>query len=99
MAWGVIIKNLIQENLQHVLHKQHIKGHVQVIDHQVSMFRQFFRNRGELNAILRQYAFEVVVETIEHCHQLANFLLNAMTFPTSRWQITSSIRQQVAISL
>lgn len=77
-------KNLIQENLQHVLHKQHIKGHVQVIDHQVSMFRQFFRNRGELNAILRQYAFEVVVDTIEHCHQLANFFIERYDIPNEQ---------------
>lgn len=39
------------------------------------MYRQFFKNRGEINRLIRQYDFEVVLDDIESCDKLAFYLV------------------------
>ena len=46
-----------------------------MLDNRVVIFRQFFRNRGEINALLRHYAFEIVLDNIEECDKLAYYLI------------------------
>ena len=54
----------ISTYLQNLLGHLNLKGHVQVLDNRTNMYRQFFKNRGQANRLIRQYDFEVVLEHI-----------------------------------
>ena len=62
----------ISTYLQDLLTQLGLSGHVQVLDNRTSMYRQFFKNRGEINRLIRQYDFEVVLDDIGACDRLAN---------------------------
>ena len=68
-------KENIQQYLNYVMDKHHISGHVRALENTVIMYRQFFRNRGEIDDLLRHYAFEIVTNTIEECDSLADYLI------------------------
>ncbi|ALF59335.1 RelA/SpoT family protein [Psychrobacter urativorans] len=68
-------REAIHRYLTIVLHNLGLSGHVKVLDNRVVIFRQFFRNRGEINALLRHYAFEIVLDNIEECDKLAYYLI------------------------
>lgn len=68
-------KEAIHRYLTIVLNNLGLSGHVKVLDNQVTMFRQFFRNRGEITSLLRQYAFEIVLDNVEACDKLAYYLI------------------------
>ncbi|PNK60191.1 RelA/SpoT family protein [Psychrobacter sp. FDAARGOS_221] len=76
-------KEAIQQYLNYVLDKHAISGHVRVLDNQVIMYRQFFRNRGEMEDLLRHYAFEIVTNTIEDCDSLADYLIKKYRIPNN----------------
>lgn len=76
-------KETIQQYLNHVLDKHKIPGHVRALDNQVIMYRQFFRNRGEIEDLLRHYAFEIVTQSIEDCDSLADYLIKKYKIPSS----------------
>ncbi|TXD96480.1 bifunctional (p)ppGpp synthetase/guanosine-3',5'-bis(diphosphate) 3'-pyrophosphohydrolase [Psychrobacter frigidicola] len=66
-------------------------GHVKVLDNRVVIYRQFFRNRGEVNALLRHYAFEIVLDNIEACDKLAYYLIKKYQIDDSH--ISDNIRR------
>ena len=68
-------KENIQQYLNYVLVKHNISGNVRVLENTVIMYRQFFRNRGEIDDLLRHYAFEIVTNSIEDCDLLAAYLI------------------------
>ena len=68
-------KEAIHRYLIIVLSSLGLTGHVKILDNRVTMYRQFFRNRGEINALLRHYSFEIVLDTIEACDKLAYYLI------------------------
>ncbi|MDN5566718.1 MAG: HD domain-containing protein [Psychrobacter sp.] len=68
-------KEAIHRYLIIVLSSLGLTGHVKILDNRVTMYRQFFRNRGEVNTLLRQYSFEIVLDTIEACDKLAYYLI------------------------
>lgn len=68
-------KEAIYRYLVIVLTNLGLNGHVKILDNRVAMYRQFFRNRGEVNALLRHYSFEIVLDTIEECDKLAYYLI------------------------
>lgn len=68
-------KTEISTYLQSLLGHLGLHGHVQVLDNRTSMYRQFFNNRGEINRLIRQYDFEVVLDDIEACDKLAFYLV------------------------
>lgn len=68
-------KETIQQYLNYVLDRHNISGHVRTLENTVIMYRQFFRNRGEIDDLLRHYAFEIVTNTIEDCDLLAEYLI------------------------
>ncbi len=68
-------KEAIHRYLIIVLSSLGLTGHVKILDNRVTMYRQFFRNRGEINTLLRQYSFEIVLDTIEACDKLAYYLI------------------------
>ncbi|WP_352337126.1 HD domain-containing protein [Psychrobacter sp. 16-MNA-CIBAN-0192] len=68
-------REAIHRYLTIVLTNLGLSGHVKVLDNRVVIFRQFFRNRGEINALLRHYAFEIVLDNIEECDKLAYYLI------------------------
>ncbi|WP_199507721.1 MULTISPECIES: RelA/SpoT family protein [unclassified Psychrobacter] len=68
-------KEIIHRYLTIVLTNLGLGGHVKVLDNRVSMYRQFFRNRGEINTLLRNYSFEIVLDNVEACDKLAYYLI------------------------
>lgn len=69
-------KSTTQSYLQEVLAELKLRGVVELMDNRVAMYRQFFKNRGDMHSLIRHYEFEVVLENIEACNQLAFFLIN-----------------------
>lgn len=65
----------IYQYLTSVLEKLSLNGQIQVLDNRVNMYRQFFRNRADFGLLLRSYAFEVVLDTVEACDALADYLI------------------------
>ncbi len=80
----------IHDYLQKIINKKAPQGHVKTIDNKVAMYRQFFRNRGMMDSLIRQYAFEMVLDTIPTCKTIANFLISKYNIPNS--QISDNIR-------
>ncbi len=68
-------KEAIHRYLTIVLNNLGLAGHVKILDNRVAMYRQFFRNRGEINALLRHYSFEIVLDNVEACDKLAYYLI------------------------
>ena len=68
-------KEAIHRYLTIVLNNLELGGHVKILDNRVAMYRQFFRNRGEINALLRHYSFEIVLDNVEACDKLAYYLI------------------------
>lgn len=68
-------KEAIHRYLIIVLSSLGIIGHVKILDNRVAMYRQFFRNRGEISSLLRHYSFEIVLDSIEACDKLAYYLI------------------------
>ncbi|MDO4895547.1 bifunctional (p)ppGpp synthetase/guanosine-3',5'-bis(diphosphate) 3'-pyrophosphohydrolase [Moraxella sp.] len=87
-------KTEISTYLQSLLAQLNLNGHVQVLDNRPSMYRQFFKNRGEINRLIRQYDFEVVLDDIESCDKLANHLIRQYQIQDK--QIQDNIRKPLA---
>ncbi|SNT70538.1 RelA/SpoT family protein [Psychrobacter sp. LV10R520-6] len=68
-------REAIYRYLTIVLNNLELGGHVKVLDNRVAIYRQFFRNRGEISALLRHYSFEIVLDNIEACDKLAYYLI------------------------
>ena len=68
-------REVIHRYLSIVLNNLGLNGLIKVLDNRVVIYRQFFRNRGEINALLRHYAFEIVLDNIEACDKLAYYLI------------------------
>lgn len=83
-------KDAIQQYLNHLLDRHKLSAHVRVLDNQVIMYRQFFRNRGDIDDLLRHYAFEIVTHTIEECDLLADYLIKKYAIPEH--QVEDNIR-------
>lgn len=83
-------KDEIYDYLQHLLQVKNLHGHVKMLDHKVAMYRQFFRNRGTIDELLRQYAFEVVLDDVQSCKTISNYLIGKYHIPSS--QISDNIR-------
>ncbi|WFF38116.1 HD domain-containing protein [Moraxella nasibovis] len=84
----------ISTYLQNLLSHLNLHGHVQVLDNRTSMYRQFFKNRGQINRLIRQYDFEVVLDDIESCDKLASYLVRK--YEISNDQIKDNIRKPQA---
>ncbi len=69
-------KVAIQSYLQTTLTKLELNGIVQVLDNRTAMYRQFFNNRGDINQLIHQYEFEIVLDTIDDCDKIAFYLVN-----------------------
>lgn len=68
-------KEAIHRYLIIVLSSLGLTGHVKILDNRVAMYRQFFRNRGEISSLLRHYSFEMVLDSVEACDKLAYYLI------------------------
>ncbi len=80
----------IQSYLQRLLHRKEWQGHVKVIDNRVAMYRKFFRNRGNINQLIRYYDFQIVLDSIASCKALLNYLVNK--YQISEEDISDNIR-------
>lgn len=84
----------ISTYLQNLLGRLQLHGHVQVLDNRASMYRQFFKNRGDMSRLIRQYDFEVVLDNIESCDKLAYYLVQK--YEISDRNIKDHIRKPLA---
>lgn len=84
----------ISTYLQDLLSNLGLSGHVQVLDNRASMYRQFFKNRGDMNRLIRQYDFEVVLDDISSCDKLAYYLIQK--FEIADRNIQDNIRKPLA---
>lgn len=83
-------KDEIHDYLQRLLRVKKLHGHVKMLDYKVDMYRQFFRNRGTIDELIRQYAFEIVLEDVKSCKNISNYLINKYNIPDT--QISDNIR-------
>lgn len=65
----------IQTYLQNILNELGLNGMVHVLDNKTAMYRQFFNNRGNIDELVYQHEFEVVVDSIDACDKLAYYLI------------------------
>lgn len=84
-------KSTIQTHLQHILSLLDISGVVHVLDNRTAMYRQFFKNRGDINRLVHQYEFEIITDTIESCDKLAHYLIQ--TYNIQESSISDNIRK------
>lgn len=84
----------IQNYLNIVLNKLQINGQVRKTDNKVALYRQFFKNRGDYSTLLHQYAFMMVVESVEDCDKLADYLIKKYNIPANA--IEDNIRKPLA---
>lgn len=66
----------IHNYLNIVLSRIGVKGYVKDVDNRVTLFRQFFKNRGEITDLLWHYEFMLVMDKVEDCDQIAEYLIN-----------------------
>ena len=52
-----------------------ISGHVRVLDNDVAIYRDFFNDKGDPDHLIQQYAFTVVLHSVEDCYLLAEQLV------------------------
>lgn len=71
----------IHNYLNVVLNRLAVKGFVKNVDNQVTLFRQFFKNRGEIKDLLWHYEFMLVTDSIDDCDRVANYLINKYQIP------------------
>ncbi|MDO4427636.1 MAG: HD domain-containing protein [Moraxella sp.] len=84
-------KTFIQAYLQKTLSELGLSGVVQVLDNRAAMYRQFFKNRGDINRLIHHYELEIVTEDIDACDKLAAHLVK--THGISREGIFDNIRK------
>lgn len=65
----------IHNYLNVILTRLGVKGYVKDVDNRVTLFRQFFKNRGEIKDLLWQYEFMLVMDKIEDCDIIAQYLI------------------------
>ena len=80
----------IHNYLNVVLGRLDVKGYVKDVDNRVTLFRQFFKNRGEITDLLWHYEFMLVMDKIEDCDQIANYFIKKYQIPAK--YIEDSIR-------
>lgn len=66
----------IHNYLNIVLSRLDVKGYVKDVDNRVTLFRQFFKNRGEITDLLWHYEFMLVMDKVEDCDQIAKYFIN-----------------------
>lgn len=66
----------IQAHLQNCLIHLSLQGRIHALDNRASMYRQFFKNRGDMSRILHQYQFEIVLDDVDACYKLLDYLMN-----------------------
>lgn len=73
----------IHNYLNVVLTRLGVKGYVKDVDNRVTLFRQFFKNRGEIKDLLWQYEFMLVMDKIDDCDKIASYLIQKYQVPAS----------------
>lgn len=61
--------------LSDMLDELDISGHVRVLDNDVAIYRDFFNDKGDPDHLIQQYAFTVVLHSVEDCYLLAEQLV------------------------
>lgn len=87
-------KETIHNYLNVILNRLSVSGYVKDVDNRVTIYRQFFKNRGDLSSLLRYYSFMLVMDTVEECDSLAQYLIEKYQIPSEN--IEDNIRKPLA---
>lgn len=87
-------KETIHNYLNVILTRLAVSGYVKDVDNRVTIYRQFFKNRGDLSNLLRYYSFMLVMDSIEDCDNLAQYLIHKYQIPADH--IEDNIRKPLA---
>lgn len=87
-------KEAIHNYLNVILNRLSVSGYVKDVDNRVTIYRQFFKNRGDLSNLLRYYSFMLVMDTVEDCDSLAQYLIEKYQIPPEH--IEDNIRKPLA---
>lgn len=87
-------QEMIHNYLNVILNKLLVKGYVKDVDNRVTLFRQFFKNRGEIKDLLWQYEFMLVMDNIDDCDKISQYLIQKYQIPAHH--IDDSIRSPKA---
>jgi len=60
--------------LDHLIDDLQLTGHLTPRDNDILIFQRFFRSEGDLNTLLNTHAFEVLLDSVAACDQLATTL-------------------------
>lgn len=60
--------------LDHLIDELKLTGHITPRDNDILIFQRFFRSEGDLNTLLNTHAFEIILDTVVGCDQLATAL-------------------------
>lgn len=74
-------QEVIHNYLNVILSRLDVKGYVKDVDNRVTLYRQFFKNRGEVKDLLWQYEFKLVMDKIEDCDIIAQYLIQKYQIP------------------
>lgn len=72
----------IHNYLNVVIARLGVKGYVKDVDNRVTLYRQFFKNRGEIKDLLWQYEFMLVMDSIDDCDKTAHYLIQKYQIPS-----------------
>lgn len=92
--WRTFQEEGINNYLNVVLNHLDVSGYVRNVDNRVSLYRQFFRNRGEISKLLRHYSFMLVMNSIKDCDKIAEYLIHK--YKISPENIEDNIRKPLA---
>lgn len=87
-------KETIHNYLNVILNRLAVSGYVKDVDNRVVIYRQFFKNRGDLSSLLRYYSFMLVMDSIEDCDKIAEYLITKYQIPPQN--IADNIRKPLA---
>lgn len=87
-------QEVIHNYLNVILSRLDVKGYVKDVDNRVTLFRQFFKNRGEIKDLLWQYEFKLVMDKIDDCDRVAEYLIEKYQIPKAH--IEDNIRSPLA---
>lgn len=87
-------QEVIHNYLNVILTRLDVKGYVKDVDNRVTLFRQFFKNRGEIKDLLWQYEFKLVMDKIDDCDRVAEYLIEKYQIPKEN--IEDNIRSPLA---
>lgn len=62
------------ERLINTVKALELKGYLEEKDNNIQLFQRFFKHKSDLNSLIHTHAFDIVLDSVAACDQLANYL-------------------------